>query len=148
MGIGALLGGVLLSFWKLRVLKVYIVSMAHIIIGIAFFSVGWLSSEQLVFFAVLTSFGGVSASFYNSGFTATIQEAAKPELLGRVFSMCFSLDVLPTILLALIGTGFLVEIIGINVVFTVLGGIVFLVGITSLLHLLLENWGNCGCLAL
>lgn len=131
-GLGALFGGGLLSLWKPNIRKVYIVSLAHVLIGVAFFSSGFLSPGYFVSFAVLTTLGGVSASFYNSGFTATIQETVKPALLGRVFSMYFSLDVLPTIL-ALICTGFLVEDVGINLVFIIFGFIVFLVGILSFL---------------
>lgn len=130
-GLGALFGGVLLSFWKPNIRKVYIVSIAHILIGIAFFCSGWLTPQYFVFFAALTTLGGVSASLYNSGFTATVQEAVKPALLGRVFSMYFSVDVLPTIL-ALICTGFLVDKIGITIVFISFGFILFILGIASL----------------
>jgi len=83
-------------------------------------------------YAVLISLGGISAAFYNAGFTATVQEMVHPDMLGRVFSMYYSLDVLPTIL-ALVGTGFLVGVIGINVVFVVLGFMVFAIGILSFL---------------
>ncbi|WP_316740667.1 MFS transporter [Pedobacter antarcticus] len=137
-GLGALFGGGLLGVWKPSIRKVYLVSFAHVLIGIAFFWSGWLTPQYFVFFAVLTTLGGVSASLYNSGFTATVQETVKPALLGRVFSMYFSLDVLPTIL-ALICTGFLVDNIGINIVFIIFGFIIFLVGVMSFLTPAFKN---------
>lgn len=131
-GFGALFGGGLLSIWKPKIRKIYIVCLSHILIGIGFFCSGWLTPAYFQVFAMLITLGGISAAFYNSGFTAIVQETVKPALLGRVFSLYFSLDVLPTIL-ALICTGFLVDNIGINVVFIVFGLLIFLVGILSLL---------------
>ena len=131
-GTGALLGGTLLSIWKIGIRKVYLVSFAHVLIGIAFLWSGFLTSDYFVLFVILTSLGGISAAFYNSGFTATVQEMIQPDMLGRVFSMYYSLDVLPTIL-ALMGTGFLVSHVGLNIVFIVLGSIVLMVGTISFL---------------
>jgi len=121
-----------LSFWKPAIRKVYLVSLAHVLIGIAFFWSGFLTADYFVLYAVLTSLGGVSAALYNAGFTATVQEMVQPNMLGRVFAMYYSLDVLPTIL-ALVGTGFLVNYIGIHIVFAVLGASVFLIGVLSFL---------------
>lgn len=131
-GAGALVGGMLLSFWKIKVKKVYLVSFAHVLLGAAFLWSGFLSADYFVLFVVLVSMGGISAAFYNSGFTATVQEMMHSDMLGRVFSMYYSLDVLPTVF-ALIGTGFLVSHIGLNVVFGVLGSLVFIIGIISFL---------------
>lgn len=137
-GLGALFGGGSLSMWKPGIPKVYLVSFAHVLIGIAFFWSGWLTPQYFILFALLTALGGVSASLYHSGFTATVQETVKPALLGRVFSMYFSLDVLPTIL-ALICAGFLVDNIGINIVFVIFGFIVFVVGLISFLTPAFKN---------
>lgn len=131
-GSGALLGGSLLSIWKPAIRKVYIVCAAHLIIGIAFLGAGCLPPQYFILYAVLISLGGVSAAFYNSGFTATVQEMVRPEMLGRVFAMYYSIDVLPTVL-ALVCTGFFVEHIGINRVFLFLGLVVFLIGVVSCL---------------
>lgn len=131
-GAGALLGGTLLSFWKIGIRKVYLVSFAHVLLGAAFLWSGFLSADYFGLFVVLVSMGGISAAFYNSGFTATVQEVMQPDLLGRVFAMYYSLDVLPTVF-ALIGTGFLVSHIGLNVFFGVLGFIVFVIGVISYL---------------
>lgn len=131
-GTGALLGGLLLSTWKINIKKVYLVSFAHVLLGFAFLCSGFILADYFILFVALVSMGGISAAFYNSGFVATVQEMIKPDMLGRVFSMYYSLDVLPTVF-ALIGTGFLVSHIGLNVVFGILGFIVFVMGIISFL---------------
>jgi len=131
-GTGALLGGALLSIWNIRIRKVYLVSFAHVLLGFAFLLSGFLSADYFFLFVVLVSMGGISAAFYNSGFTATVQEMMQSEMLGRVFALYYSLDVLPTVF-ALVGTSFLVDSVGLNTVFVMLGGLVFIVGIISFL---------------
>lgn len=131
-GTGALLGGALLSVWKIRIRKVYLVSFAHVLLGFAFLLSGFLSADYFFLFVILVSMGGISAAFYNSGFTATVQEMMRPDMLGRVFALYYSLDVLPTVF-ALVGTGFLVDSVGLNIVFGMLGSLVFIVGIISFL---------------
>jgi DHA3 family macrolide efflux protein-like MFS transporter len=129
-GIGALIGGGILGIWKPAIHKVIIVNVSHILIGIAFLWSGLLSSESFLFFVALTGLGGVAASFYSSGFTAIVQEEVHSGMLGRVFSMYFSIEVLPT-MLGLVCTGFIADLIGIGSVFVILGFIIFLIGIAS-----------------
>jgi len=131
-GMGALIAGGLLSLKGLRYRKIQLVSCAHLIIGGAFFGAGLLPSTYFILYAILISLGGISATFYNAGFTATVQEMVQPDMLGRVFSMYYSLDIIPTIL-AIIGAGFLAEEVGLNVVFIILGISVFGIGILSFL---------------
>lgn len=57
-GAGALLGGALLSFWKIGFRKVYLVSFAHLLLGFAFLLSGFLSAQYFVLFVVLVSMGG------------------------------------------------------------------------------------------
>lgn len=137
-GVGALIGGGLLGIWKPSIHKVVIVNLSHILIGIAFLWSGLLFSENFVFFVALTGLGGVAASFYSAGFTAIVQEEVPSGLLGRVFSMYFSIEVLPTVL-GLICTGFVADSIGVNITFVILGFIIFLVGIASFMTPSLMN---------
>ncbi len=137
-GMGMLLGGALLGISKSSVSKVIIVNLSHILIGIAFCWSGWLSSQSFIFFALLTGMGGIAAAFYGSGFTAIVQQEVQPGHLGRVFAMYYSIDVLPTIF-GLIGTGFMVDRIGINIAFIMLGLVIFLVGVCSFLTPSLMN---------
>ncbi|MBK1895820.1 MFS transporter [Chryseobacterium paridis] len=137
-GIGALVGGGMLGIWKPSIRKVVIVNLSHILIGIAFLWSGLLSPGSFVFFVLLTGLGGIAASFYSAGFTAIVQEEVHSSLLGRVFSMYFSIEVLPTVV-GLICTGFVADSIGVNVTFVILGSIIFLVGIVSFMTPSLMN---------
>lgn len=137
-GLGMLIGGALLGIWKPSVRKVIIVNLSHLLIGIAFFWSGWLSQEHFIFFAVLTGLGGIAGSFYSAGFTAIVQEEIPSGLLGRVFSMYFSIEVLPT-MLGLVCTGFVADTIGVNRTFIILGFIIFFVGIASFMTPSLMN---------
>ena len=58
------------------------------------------------------------------------QENIEQNMLGRVFSMYYSLIVLPSIF-GLLSTGFLSEWLGINRTFVVFGGLVTLIGMLS-----------------
>jgi len=129
-GGGALLGGSILSMVNIRFRKIHLVYLAHILLGFAFLVLAFLSKEQFVLFILLVSMGGISAALYNSGFTATVQEMVQPHLLGRVFALYYSFDVLPTVI-ALAGTSFVVHYIGLNILFAVLGAIVLAIGIIS-----------------
>lgn len=137
-GIGALIGGGILGIWKPSIHKVIIVNLSHILIGIAFLWSGLLAPENFVFFVMLTGLGGIAASFYSAGFTAIVQEEIHSSLLGRVFSMYFSVEVLPTVL-GLVCTGFVADLIGVNTTFVILGSIIFLVGIVSFMTPSLMN---------
>ncbi|ASK32556.1 MFS transporter [Chryseobacterium sp. T16E-39] len=129
-GVGALIGGGILGIWKFSIHKVVIVNLSHILIGIAFLWSGLLSPGSFVFFVLLTGLGGVAASFYSAGFTAIVQEEVQPGHLGRVFSMYFSIEVLPTVI-GLVCTGFVADSIGVNSTFVILGSVIFVVGIVS-----------------
>ncbi|MFP3596658.1 MFS transporter [Chryseobacterium sp. SIMBA_029] len=137
-GMGMLIGGGLLGIWKSGIRKVIIVNISHLLIGAAFLWSGWLSEQSFLFFTVLTGIGGIAGSFYSAGFTAIVQEEIPPGLLGRVFSMYFSIEVLPT-MLGLVCTGFVADTIGVNFTFIILGFIIFLVGIASFMTPSLMN---------
>ena len=70
---------------------------------------------------------GAAYSVESATFTTIVQEKVNPEVLGRVFSMYFSLILLPS-MIGLFSTGFLVEAIGINQAFIVLGILTAIVG--------------------
>lgn len=137
-GGGMLVGGAILGIWKPNIHKVIIINISHVLIGIAFAWVGWLSAQSFIFYTLLTGIAGIAASFYSAGFTALVQEEIHESLLGRVFAMYFSIEVLPTVF-GLICTGYLADAIGVNVTFIVLGLVIFLVGIASFLTPSLMN---------
>jgi DHA3 family macrolide efflux protein-like MFS transporter len=129
-GVGMLLGGSVLGIWKPNINKVVMINLMNIIIGITFSWSGWLTAAQFLFFAILTAVGGVAASLYNASFTTLIQEEIKPNMLGRVFSLYYSLIVIPSVV-GLLCTGFIADFIGISQTFVILGLLISLVGVVS-----------------
>lgn len=131
-GIGMLLGGGLLGALNVRFNKVVLINWMYVVLGVSLAVSGLLPPAGFAVFVVLTTIGGITGAIYNASFTALIQEQIAPELLGRVFSMFFSISLLPS-LLGLLGTGFLADTIGISRTFVILGGAMGIVGLISFL---------------
>ncbi len=129
-GIGMLAGGGLLGIFKPTVNKVIIINCMHIMLGVSLAASGILPASGFVLFVVLTTLGGLSASIYHATFTTIIQEKVNPAMLGRVFSMFFSIALLPSII-GLLSTGFIADYIGISQTFMILGSLVGVIGIVS-----------------
>lgn len=129
-GVGMLFGGGLLGIWKPNIHKIIIINSMHIIIGVTFAWSGLLGSEHFIFFVILTALGGMAASLYNASFTTIIQEEIQPNMLGRVFSLYYSIVVIPSVI-GLLCTGFIADYVGITQTFIILGLLICLVGITS-----------------
>lgn len=129
-GIGMLAGGSLLGIVKPAINKVVIINCMHILLGISLAVSGLLSANGFVLFVGLTTIGGIAASVYHATFTTIIQERVNPAMLGRVFSMFFSIALLPSII-GLLSTGFIADYIGISQTFVILGSIIVLIGIIS-----------------
>jgi len=129
-GIGMLAGGGILGIFKPRFNKVVIVNSMHIILGATLSVSGMLSPSGFLLFVILTTLGGLSASIYHASFMTIVQEKVNPAVLGRVFSMFFSIALLPSVI-GLLGTGFIADTIGISRTFVILGSFVGLIGIIS-----------------
>lgn len=129
-GVGMLIGGALLGIFKPSLNKVIIINSMHIILGICLAWSGALSPNGFVIFVILTLLGGIAASVYQAAFTTVLQEKIDAAMLGRVFSMYFSVALLPSII-GLLSTGFVADYIGIGFTFIILGVIIVLVGIIS-----------------
>ena len=129
-GVGMLAGGGLLGIFKPSLNKVIIINSMHLLLGISLAASGLLPASGFVFFVVLTTLGGVAAAVYNASFTTIIQEKVDPAMLGRVFSMYFSIALLPSII-GLLSTGFLADYIGISLTFVILGSVIAVIGIAS-----------------
>src|SRR5690606_14136618 len=109
---------------------VVIVNSMHIILGATLSVSGMLSPSGFLLFVILTTLGGLSASIYHASFMTIVQEKVNPAVLGRVFSMFFSIALLPSVI-GLLGTGFIADTIGISRTFVILGSFVGLIGIIS-----------------
>lgn len=129
-GIGMLVGGGLLGIFKPTINKVIIINAMHILLGASLAVSGILPVTGFVFFVALTVLGGVAASIYNASFTTILQEKIDPAMLGRVFSMYFSIALLPS-MIGLLSTGFLADTVGISLTFVILGSVIGVIGIAS-----------------
>ncbi|WP_417361787.1 MFS transporter [Galbibacter sp.] len=129
-GIGMLIGGSVLGIFKLKTNRVTLINSSYVIMGLAFAISGILPNWAFWIFACLTALSGIAGAIYNACFTSIIQQNIDPFLLGRVFSMFFSITLLPA-LIGLLATGFLADTIGINITFIILGIAVVMIGIWS-----------------
>lgn len=129
-GAGMLAGGALLSILKIRANKVLIINWTYVVLGICFIASGLLPYWAFILFVLLTAVGGICTSVYNANFTTILQENINPALLGRVFSVFFSVSLLPAII-GLLGTGYIADYIGISRAFVIMGGLILLLGILS-----------------
>lgn len=129
-GVGMLVGGGVLGIFKPTLSKIIIINSMHILLGVSLAASGLLPATGFVIFVLLTVLGGVAASIYNASFTTVLQEKINPGMLGRVFSMYFSIALLPS-MIGLLSTGFIADHIGITRTFVILGSIIGLIGVMS-----------------
>ncbi len=128
--VGALAGGAIMGAKVYKVNRVALVNWMYLLCGLTFFFSGILSPDGFVWFAVLTAIGGVSGAVYNSAFTGLVQTKIDPTALGRVFSMFFTISLIPA-MLGLIGIGFLADGLGLTTSFILSGIIICLIGIAA-----------------
>ena len=129
-GVGMLVGGGLLGIFKPTLNKVIIINATYVILGITLSASGLVPGNGFIVFVALTVLGGISAAINNASFTTILQEKIDSAMLGRVFSMYFSIALLPS-MIGLLSTGFIADSIGITLTFVILGGAVGLVGMVS-----------------
>ncbi|WP_407428469.1 MFS transporter [Arcticibacter sp.] len=131
-GIGMLVGGSVLGLLRIRTSKVVLINAMHVALGLTFVLSGWFPSSWFVGFVIVTTLGGITMSIFSAAFMTIIQEEVTPDKLGRVFSLYFSMAILPS-LIGLLFTGFIAEIIGISNAFLIAGVSVMLIGVASFL---------------
>ena len=131
-GVGMLAGGSLLGMRRIKTSKVILVNAMYIVLGITFLLSGGFPSSWFVGFVLMTTFGGMSMSVFSAAFIATIQEEIASEMLGRVFSLYYSMVLLPS-MIGLLFTGVIAELIGVTNAFLISGLAVLLVGVASFL---------------
>ncbi|SMG29113.1 MFS transporter [Sphingobacterium psychroaquaticum] len=132
-GVGMLLGGSVLGFFKPTISKAFMINLTIVLLGLSLALSGYLSASMFYLFTGLTILGGIAASVYNASFVTLLQEEVRPEVMGRVFSMYYSIAVIPTIF-GLLGTGWAADLVGVNNVFIILGCAIILAGVFSLLN--------------
>lgn len=130
--VGALVGGAIMGVKVYKVNRVGLINWMHLLLGVAFLLSGLLSPTGFTWFAILTALSGVTGAVYNSAFTGLIQTKIEPTALGRVFSMYYTIALVPA-MLGLIGIGFVADTIGLNTSFIISGIIIMLIGIIAFL---------------
>ncbi len=131
-GAGTLLGGIVMGASNYKKNKVALINLMYVILGVSFLFSGLLDTGGFLWFAVWTVIGGVAGAVYQSAFTPLVQTQIDAAALGRVFSMLFSLMMIPSIF-RLIGIGFFAETLGITLSFIVCGALLILIGIIAFL---------------
>ncbi|WP_400261831.1 MFS transporter [Sphingobacterium sp. SG20118] len=129
-GVGMLVGGGLLSAFKVKFSKIIMINAMHIVLGLTFAFSGWFPSTWFIPFVIVTGIGGISMSLFSASFMTTIQEEVAPQMLGRVFSLYFSIAILPSVV-GLLFTGFIADVIGVANAFVIAGMLMVVVGILS-----------------
>ncbi|UIR56057.1 MFS transporter [Sphingobacterium sp. SRCM116780] len=142
-GVGMLVGGGLLSAFKVQFSKVILINAMHIMLGLTFALSGWFPATWFIPFVIVTAIGGISMSLFSACFMTTIQEEVPPQMLGRVFSLYFSLAILPSVI-GLLFTGFIADVIGVANAFVIAGLLMVVVGILSFLTPAVMKLGKKG----
>ncbi|MCC8146713.1 MAG: MFS transporter [Bacteroidales bacterium] len=131
-GAGALIGGAIMGAKIYKINKVILVNFMYLLIGATFLLSGLLPSDGFTFFAILTSLGGISGAVYSSAFTGLVQSNVEPIALGRVFSMFFTVSLIPS-MIGLIGIGFFADSLGLTTTFISCGTVIVIIGIIAFL---------------
>src|SRR5690606_10272015 len=129
-GIGMLIGGSVLGIFNIKTSKVLLINTMHLVLGLSFVLCGWLPSNWFIGFAIATILSGIALSIFSASFTTILQLEVAPKMLGRVFSLYFSLAALPSVV-GLIFTGWIAEEIGVPEAFVITGILVMLIGLRS-----------------
>lgn len=129
-GVGMLIGGAMLGATKVTWSKVLLVNMMHVALGATFVFSGIFPASWFYGFVLITGIGGMAMSVFSAAFMTILQEQVKTEMLGRVFSLYFSLAILPSIV-GLLFTGIIADRIGVANAFVISGLAMVVVGILS-----------------
>jgi DHA3 family macrolide efflux protein-like MFS transporter len=138
-GVGMLAGGGIMSLPKFNVNKIILINTMYIILGLTFFFSGFLSPQGFLFFAILTTIGGIAAAIFHGSFTVVMQTSIDPAVMGRAFSIFDTFTMMPA-MVGLLLTGYIADTIGISNAFIISGGVIALLGaisffVPSLMHL-------------
>ena len=128
--VGALFGGIIMGARVYKVNRVGLVNWMYVVCGATFLLSGLLSSDGYFWFAVLTALAGVSGAVQQASFTGIIQTNVDSSSLGRVFSMYYTLSLLPA-MVGLIGIGFFADGLRLTTSFIMCGAIIMVIGLIA-----------------
>ncbi|WP_078410528.1 MFS transporter [Priestia abyssalis] len=129
--VGLIAGGSILGVLGDRFDKVKTLVSGMMLMGVALFISGMLSSSFFYIFMVLSGLVGLSGPLFSAPFYAYIQTEIEPHLLGRVFSLVTSLSLLATpIGYALAGV--LIELASVAALFSITGVLIILNAVAAM----------------
>ncbi len=130
-GGGSLLGGAIMGMRIWKTDRVVLINLVNLIIGASFLASGLLPARAFYGFVLLTIIEGIAGGVFNASFVSVVQHRIGPNVLGRVFSVYYSIGLLPAIV-GLLGTGFLADGIGITTTFVLSGSVIMLLSTVGL----------------
>lgn len=128
VGVCMIVGGVILTAWKISLRKVTMINISYIGMGASLFLSGLLPASSIILFVILFGIFGFFALFQSSPLTVLIQAYIEPSKLGRVFSVG-ALNALPTLSFLIIG--YIADTIGMTQTFSLFWILILLMGIIS-----------------
>ena len=129
-GGGMLLGGALMSLKTYHINRIKLICLMNASVGLAFMLSGLLPRTWFYVFVVLTLLEGIAGGVYNATFISVVQTRIRPHVLGRVFSVYFSMGQLPAAV-GLLATGFLADNIGLTTTFIIAGVMIILLALSG-----------------
>ncbi|MBS9436742.1 MFS transporter [Photorhabdus noenieputensis] len=122
---GAVLGGLLISFWSEYKNKMRITAIACAFFGIFMIALG--NAYWFPLYLVINVFLGVVTPCFNAPITAVFQERVEPEMMGRVFSLV-QIALSCSLPLGMVLFGPIADYISIQSLLMVSGGLILLTG--------------------
>ncbi|NDL00180.1 MFS transporter [Photorhabdus bodei] len=122
---GAVLGGLLISFWSEYKNKMRITAIACAFFGIFMIALG--NAYWFPLYLVLNVFLGVVTPCFNAPITAVFQERVEPEMMGRVFSLV-QIALSCSLPLGMVLFGPIADYISIQSLLMISGGLILLTG--------------------
>jgi len=118
--VGMLLGSFILATFAYKYRKDRAISFSIGLYGLGLVITGLLAPGQVLYFAIVSFFMGISLPFYRGVRAALIQEKVEDRYLGRTFSLVNSLQSL-AMPVGLLFSGLFVDRIGVNIFFLICG---------------------------
>ncbi|WP_448511718.1 MFS transporter [Photorhabdus laumondii] len=122
---GAVLGGLLISFWSEYKNKMRITAVACALFGIFMIALG--NAYWFPLYLVLNIFLGMVTPCFNAPITAVFQERVEPEMMGRVFSLV-QIAMSCSLPLGMVLFGPIADYISIQSLLMISGGLILLTG--------------------
>lgn len=129
-GVGMLIGGALIGIFKPQLSKIILMNLTILLLGVTLGLSGYIPPHTFYLFVIFTIIGGIAMAIYHACLTSVFQEVLRPEFMGRVFSLFFSIALIPS-MLGLISTGQIADFIGVNNIFILMGILMVVLGIIA-----------------